>query len=99
MTLKGWRVVKPQHNQSINQMTVSWTLTRLQKGQICITMHLYGENVEKSIPQNVLKTNGLNLRVIEVVKRISYNQMYKIVLFLNAFSETAREIFTRFHMV
>ena len=30
----------------------------LLQGQICIPVHLYGENVEKSFSQNVLKTNG-----------------------------------------
>ena len=32
------------------------------QGQICISMHLYGENVEKSFSQKVLKTNGRNLQ-------------------------------------
>ena len=27
-------------------------------GQICVPIHLYGENVEKSFSQNVLKTYG-----------------------------------------
>ena len=39
-------------------MTVSGPVTVLWQGQICIPMHLYGENVEKSFSQNVLKTNG-----------------------------------------
>ena len=30
----------------------------LRQGQMCVPMHLYGENVEKSFSQNVLKTNG-----------------------------------------
>ena len=37
-------------------------VTILQQGQICVSIHLYGENVEKSISQNVLKTNGWNLQ-------------------------------------
>ena len=34
-------------------MTVSGPLTFLRQGQICVPMHLYGENVEKSFSQNV----------------------------------------------
>ena len=43
---------------------------------------LYGENIEKSFSQNVLKTNvlqtnGWNLQcVIKVVKHFSYNQNF-----------------------
>ena len=36
-------------------------LTFLHQGQICIPILLYGENVEKSFSQNVLKANGWNL--------------------------------------
>ena len=32
------------------------TFDHLRQGQICIPMHLYGKNVEKSFSQNVLKT-------------------------------------------
>ena len=39
-------------------VTVSAPLTFLWQGQIYVPMHLYGENVEKSFSQNVLKTNG-----------------------------------------
>ena len=37
-------------------MIVGWPLTFLQQDQICVPMHLYGENVEKFCSQNVLKT-------------------------------------------
>ena len=46
----------------IQMMILDWPLTFLRQGQICIPMHLYGENVEKSFSQNVLKTNGWNLQ-------------------------------------
>ena len=46
----------------IQMVIVGWPLTFLWQGQICIPMHLYGENVEKSFSQNVLKTNGWNLQ-------------------------------------
>ena len=49
-------------------MVLGWPLTFLRQGQICVPMHLYGENVEKSFPQNVLNTNGWNLEwMIKVV--------------------------------
>ena len=32
----------------IQMMTLGWPLSFLQQGQICIHMHLYGENIEKS---------------------------------------------------
>ena len=38
-------------------MTLGLPLTFLRQGQICVPMHLYGENVEKSFSQNVLKTD------------------------------------------
>ena len=58
-------------------MTLGWPLTFLLKGQICIPMHLFGENVDKSFSQNVLKTNGWNLQlVIKVVKHFSYNKNF-----------------------
>ena len=34
------------------------TLNLFKQGQICVPMHLYGENVEKSFSQYVLKNNG-----------------------------------------
>ena len=34
------------------------TFDLLWQGQICALIHLYEENVEKSLSQNVLKTNG-----------------------------------------
>ena len=34
------------------------TFDLLRHGQICVPMHLYGENIENSVSQNVIKTNG-----------------------------------------
>ena len=40
-------------------------------------MHLYGENIEKSVFQNVLKTNGWNLQgMIKVANPSCYNQKF-----------------------
>ena len=40
-------------------------------------MHLYGENIENSVSQNVLKTNGWNLQtMIKVANPFSYNQNF-----------------------
>ena len=50
-------------------MILGRALTFLQNGQICIPIHLYAENVEKSFSENVLKTNGWNLQcMLKVVK-------------------------------
>ena len=42
----------------VQMMIVGLPLTFLQQGQNCIPIHLYGEDVEKSFSQIVLKTNG-----------------------------------------
>ena len=39
-------------------MTEDEPLTFLQQGQICVPIHIYGENVEKLFSQNELKTNS-----------------------------------------
>ena len=44
-------------------MVKGWPLIFLWQGQIYIPMHLYGENVEKSFSQNVLKTNDWTYNV------------------------------------
>ena len=41
----------------VQMVTLGGPLTFLQQGQICVPMDLYGENVEKSFSQNVLKIN------------------------------------------
>ena len=46
----------------VQMMTVGRPLTFLRQDQICITIHLYGENVEKSFSQTLLKNNGWNLQ-------------------------------------
>ena len=48
------------------------TFDLLWQGQICIPVHLYGENVEKSVSQNVLKT-WLKLTYDKEVKGFSYD--------------------------
>ena len=56
-------------------LAIGWPLTFLRQGKICVPMHTYGENVKKTLSQNVLKTNGWNLQwVIKIVKHLSYNQ-------------------------
>ena len=58
-------------------MTLGWHLTFLHQGQICVPMHLYGENIENSVSHNVLKTNGWNLQyMIKVANPFSYNQNF-----------------------
>ena len=44
----------------VQMMTIGLPLIFLQQGLICVLIHvhLYGENVEKSFSENVLKTNG-----------------------------------------
>ena len=65
----GLKVIKV-----VQLMTLGWHLTFLRQGQICIPMHLYGENTENSVSQNVLKTNGWNLQyMIKVANTFSYN--------------------------
>ena len=40
-------------------------------------MHVYGENIENSVSQNVLKTNDWNLQyMIKVANPCSYNQKF-----------------------
>ena len=58
-------------------MTLGWHLTFLHLGQICVPVHLYGENIEKSVSHNVLKINGWNLQcMIKVANPFSYNQKF-----------------------
>ena len=56
-------------------LTIGWPLTFLRHGQIYAPIHLYGENVEKSYSQNVLKTYGWKVQcMIKVIKLFSNNQ-------------------------
>ena len=58
-------------------MILGLHLTFLLQGQICILIHLYEANVEKSFSQTVLKANGWSLQcMIKEVKHISYNQTF-----------------------
>ena len=57
----------------VQMMTLGWLLIFLRQGKICSPMYLYGENIEKSFSQNVLKTHGWNLQcMIIVVELFSY---------------------------
>ena len=61
----------------VQMITLGCPLIFLRQGQICVPIHLYGENVEKSFSQNVLKALGWNLQCrISVVKHFSYNQKF-----------------------
>ena len=58
-------------------MTLGWLLTVLRKYQICVSMHLYEENIEKSFSQNLIKTNGWDLQcIIKVANPFCYNQKF-----------------------
>ena len=58
----------------VQMMTLGWPLVFLLQG-LCILLHLYGEHIEKSFSQNVLKTNGWNLQcMIRVANPFSYNK-------------------------
>ena len=70
--------------------------------------HIYGENVEKSFSQNILKTNGWNLQcMMKVVKCFSYNgnfvlwglYTYKIASLFKCLLWICLSNFTRFHMM
>ena len=39
-------------------MILGWPLAYLRQGKICVPIHLYVENGEKSFSENILKTNG-----------------------------------------
>ena len=53
------------------------TFDLLRQDQVCALKHLYVENVEKLLSQNVLKTNGWNLQhVVKEVKLFSYPQNF-----------------------
>ena len=43
-------------------VTLGWHLTFLRHSQSCVSMHLYGENIENSVSQNVFKADGWNLQ-------------------------------------
>ena len=42
----------------VQMMTLDRSLTFLRQDQICVPMHLYEKNIEKSFSQNVFKTDG-----------------------------------------
>ena len=83
----------------VEMMIQGWPLIFLWQGQIWVQILLFRENVEKSFSQNVVKTSSWNLQcMIKVVKPFSYNQnIHKIVLSLNSFSETNSLI--NFHQI
>ena len=58
-------------------MTQGWHLTFSQHGQIYVSLHLYGENIENSVSQNVLKTNGWSLQcMIKVANTFRHNKNF-----------------------
>ena len=61
----------------VQMMVVGWPLIFLRQDQICTLIHLYGENVEKSFSQWIIKTTGWNLQgMIKLVKLFSYYQNF-----------------------
>ena len=64
--LQGWillqSIVVSRSSEYVQMMTLAWHLTFLRHSQICVPMHFYRENIENSVSQNVLKTNGRNLQ-------------------------------------
>ena len=58
----------------VQMMTLGWHLTFLRQAQICILWLVWG-NLEKSVSQDVLKTNGCNLQcMIKAANPFSNNQ-------------------------
>ena len=62
-------IVYSRSTKFVQMMLIDWPLNILGQGKICIPMHLFGENIEKSFSQNVLITNSWNLQCMyKVVK-------------------------------
>ena len=57
MTDERYSIEYSRSTKFVQIITVVWPLTFLRQGQICVPIHLYGEDVEKSFSQNELKTN------------------------------------------
>ena len=51
-------------------------MTILLQGQSCISMHLYGEYIENSVSQNILKAIDCNLQYDQSINPFSYNQTF-----------------------
>ena len=88
--------------KSVQMMVVGWPLTFLRQGQICAPLphphpqHTFvWENVEKSVSQYVLKTNGWHLqRMIKETKLFSYRYLPFLLGYIHVLN---REIFKRRH--
>ena len=116
--LWGWILVYSiggsRSTMFVEMMVVGWPLTFLRQSKICAPIHLYGDDIEKSFSQWIVKTLGWNIEcMIKLVKLLSYCQNFwgylplplgyihvKIVKSLKVlFSDTAWTVFTRFHIV
>ena len=78
--VESWCIASgTQSTKFVKMMIVGWALFFLLQSQICVPIHLYGENVEKNhFSHYVLKTNGWNLqRMIKEVKLFSYHQNFE----------------------
>ena len=68
---ESWYIaLRTRSTKFVQMMIIGWPLTFLRQGQICVSMHFYGENVDKSFSQNVLKNNGWNLQCVIKVTNI-----------------------------
>ena len=59
-------------------MTLGWHLTFLRQGQVCVSMHLYWDNIEKNKSFS-LCINDQCLKIIimiKVAKPFGYNQKF-----------------------
>ena len=78
--LWGWILVyslgDPWTTKFVQMMTLGWHLVVLWQGQICVPMHLYWENIEKSFSENVWKTYSWNLQCMIIANPFSYNQNF-----------------------
>ena len=82
-TKKSWRLnIDIQHKglkvyQVCSNDDPRLTFDLYTQGQLCIPMHLYGENIENSVSRNVLMTNGWNIQcMITVANPFSYNKNF-----------------------
>ena len=57
-SVEGGLKIYIKWSRSVNQDGPHAHMAFLRQGQIFVLMHLYRENIENSVLQNVLKTNG-----------------------------------------
>ena len=68
----------------VQMMILDWPLTFLYQGQICFDVYLYGENVEKLVSQNVLKSNARlkfticdqSIKTLNTIKILGFGEKY-----------------------